>query len=617
MIASPDVLYDTRGKSSPWPAMVREPTGPQPAARGVSPNALSQPGSVTPRDDNHMPPDCIAAPGASAVSGDVGVLPDTISAPSGPAPDGCDDDLARLGERIAELAAGINAAESRMMALLADFDRRGGWKDGFGSCAEWLAWKIGITIGPARERVRAARALENLPQTADALREGTISYAKVRALTRVATPASEAELLEFARAGSAARLERMVRMWKKLSRDEELTAEQARHRSRTFSVFVDGDGMYVVKGRLEPEVGAVLMRAVEAASDALFRREGGAGAGSPEGNDGDARPEPKQRRADAVGLLAERALAAGFGDSELGDELKTRSHDDGPRGEAPLSQDDALLAQDEALLAQDEVPQSRDEAPQSEDEAPQSEDEPQTRSRENWQPQSRTEPPASRGVESGTRAERYQVMVHCDAATLAAEGEPGRSDLDGIRVSAETSRRMACDAAVVAMVHAKNGSLLKDSSLLNVGRRTRTIPPHIRRALEERDRGCRFPGCGCRFTEAHHVKHWADGGETSLRNTLLLCRRHHRAVHEGQVKVSVNRDGTVLFFTPSGKILADAPRKPTSATAPRKPRSATAPGAPPMSKTVALSNGAALYRDSDIPWEIEARAREAVEEHLG
>ena len=116
-------------------------------------------------------------------------------------------------------------------------------------------------------------------------------------------------------------------------------------------------------------------------------------------------------------------------------------------------------------------------------------------------------------------------MVHCDAATLAAEGEPGRSDLDGIRVSAETSRRMACDAAVVAMVRAKDGSVL------NVGRRTRTIPPHIRRALEERDRGCRFPRCGCRFTEAHHVKHWADGRETSLRNTLLLCRRARVVPH--------------------------------------------------------------------------------------
>ena len=144
-------------------------------------------------------------------------------------------------------------------------------------------------------------------------------------------------------------------------------------------------------------------------------------------------------------------------------------------------------------------------------------------------------------------------MVHCDAATLAAEGEPGRSDLDGVRVSAETSRRMACDAAVVAMVHANDGSVL------SVGRRTRTIPPHIRRALEERDRGCRFPGCASRFTEAHHVKHWADGGETSLRNTVLLCRRHHRTVHEGRVKVGRSPDGTVLFFTRGGRVLADAP----------------------------------------------------------
>ena len=198
-------------------------------------------------------------------------------------------------------------------------------------------------------------------------------------------------------------------------------------------------------------------------------------------------------------------------------------------------------------------------------------------------------------------------MVHCDAATLAEDGEPGRSDLDGIRVSAETSRRMACDAAVVAMVHAKDGSML------SVGRRTRTIPPHIRRALEERDRGCRFPGCGCRFTEAHHVKHWADGGETSLRNTLLLCRRHHRAVHEGQVKLSVATDGTVVFFTPGGKMLADAPKQVWRDLAPVP---SVHPGAHATGDSIALSNGAALYRDSAIPWEIEADAREAVEESL-
>ena len=567
MIASPDVLYDIHRKPSPWPGVVREPTGD----RLASARARASTGVVA-RDVGSAPSpsDAVSAPSRS----------EPASAPSRAETGKRDDDLARLGDRIAELAAGINAAEAQMMTLIADFDRRGGWKDGFGSCAEWLAWKIGIKIGPARERVRAARALENLPQTAGALREGSISYAKVRALTRVATAESEATLLEFARAGSAANLEQKVRMWKKLSRDEELTAEQARHRSRAFSVFVDGDGMYVVKGRLEPEVGAVLMRAVEAASDALFRAEGGVarsgqdaggsggGAATREPGPDDARPRPKQRRADAVGLLAERALAAGFGG---GESRASRGESDacakGGRGESAgdLGDTDGQVG------------------------------EPELR------------PHARPSAESGTRAERYQVMVHCDAATLAAEGEPGRSDLDGIRVSAETSRRMACDAAVVAMVHARDGSML------SVGRRTRTIPPHIRRALEERDRGCRFPGCGCRFTEAHHVKHWADGGETSLGNTILLCRRHHRAVHEGQVKLSVATDGTVVFFTPGGKMLADAPKQVWKDLAPVP---SVHPGAPPKGQGPVLSNGAALHRDSEIPWDIEAAAREAVEESL-
>ena len=225
-----------------------------------------------------------------------------------------------------------------MMALLADFDRRGGWKDEFSSCAEWLAWRTGIKIGPAPERVRAARALENLPRTSEALRTGQLSYAKVRAITRVATPESEATLLEFARAASAARLEQRVRMWKQLSREGELTAEQVRHRNRALSVFVDGDGMYAIRGRLEPEVGAMLMRAIEAAADALYRREetGGKDVGQDEPGErvayGEARvrernPKPTQRWADTIGLVAERALAAGFGeDSENGpDESGTRA----------------------------------------------------------------------------------------------------------------------------------------------------------------------------------------------------------------------------------------------------------------------------------------------------
>ena len=147
------------------------------------------------------------------------------------------------------------------------------------------------------------------------------------------------------------------------------------------------------------------------------------------------------------------------------------------------------------------------------------------RMQRDWSPSKRWQRVSVRG--SGTRAERFQVAVHTEMATLEKNGEPGRSEVDGVRVSAESSRRLACDAAVVPMTH-------RDGEVMGVGRKTRTIPPHIRRALEERDRGCRYPGCGSRFTEAHHVTHWADGGDTSLANTVLLCRRHHRVVHEGQ-----------------------------------------------------------------------------------
>ena len=420
------------------------------------------------------------------------------------------DDLFQLGERIVELAARINIATYEMLTLIAEFDRREGWaEDGSTSCAEWLAVTTGRMFGTARENVRVAHALEDLPLTSREMKLGKLSYTKVRTMTRVATPKTEKTLLKYARAGSAAKLEQIVRGWKHLSRGGELTAEEARHQSRAFSVVIDGDGMYVMRGRLEPEVGAVLMRAIEAASDALYREE------SP-----DARPRSRQRRADAAGLVAEQALAAGF------------------------------------------------------------------------------------GGESGTRAERFQVAVHTEMATLEKNGEPGRSEVDGVRVSAESSRRLACDAAVVPMTH-------RDGEVMGVGRKTRTIPPHIRRALEERDRGCRYPGCGSRFTEAHHVTHWADGGDTSLANTVLLCRRHHRVVHEGRTRMSLNRLGQAVFFTKKGKMIASAPPM----VRPGQPLLQPLPPPPPLPPGE-LYNGAARLVDSAIPWELEAAAREAVEEAL-
>ena len=139
------------------------------------------------------------------------------------------------------------------------------------------------------------------------------------------------------------------------------------------------------------------------------------------------------------------------------------------------------------------------------------------------------------------RADRYQVVVHVDAEARVELSEEGDSMLEGVRrVPAGTSRRIACDAGRVVMTHGRDGSVL------DVGRKTRTVPPAIRRALDHRDGGCRFPGCGLRFCDAHHIKHWADGGETRLDNLVLLCRRHHRAVHEEgfRVEIAQSTEGT-------------------------------------------------------------------------
>src|SRR5438094_2042587 len=94
----------------------------------------------------------------------------------------------RLGHEIAELCAHLDAATAHLLDLIREFDARGGWNNGFPSCAHWLAWRVGMDLGAARERVRVARALGSLPRLAGALAGGELSYAKVRALTRVATP---------------------------------------------------------------------------------------------------------------------------------------------------------------------------------------------------------------------------------------------------------------------------------------------------------------------------------------------------------------------------------------------------------------------------------------------
>src|SRR5881227_4239589 len=151
--------------------------------------------------------------------------------------DGYTAELERLGDEIAELSAHLDAATARLLELIREFDARAGWNTGFRSCAEWLSWRVGLDRGAARERVRVARALGTLPRLARALARGELSYSKIRALTRVATPETEERLLAFAKAGTAAHVERLVRGWRRVDRNAENQETALRHRNRSLHVY--------------------------------------------------------------------------------------------------------------------------------------------------------------------------------------------------------------------------------------------------------------------------------------------------------------------------------------------------------------------------------------------
>jgi hypothetical protein len=160
----------------------------------------------------------------------------------------------------------------------------------------------------------------------------------------------------------------------------------------------------------------------------------------------------------------------------------------------------------------------------------------------------------SGGGAEAVAPERCELVVHVDAATLVSDEVNERSSLaDGPALAPETVRRLGCDGSVVRIVE-------RDGRPLTVGRRKRTVPPALRRALRSRDEGCRFPGCTHeRFLHAHHIQHWARGGPTTLENLVQLCSYHHRLVHEGGFRVESTGRGAVRFRRPDGRVVAHAP----------------------------------------------------------
>ncbi len=373
--------------------------------------------------------------------------------------------LESLGDEICELAAHIAAATCRWLLLLAEFDRREGWAEwGLRSCAHWLSWRCSLSLTTAREHVRVARRLDELPLVRETFAAGILSFCKVRALTRVATPETEAQLLMLAEHSTGAQLDTIVRGFgNALAADNEAACRS--HEYRSLSWEWEDDGSLRIRGRLPAEEGALVVAALEAA-----RRPW---PGDDEPPDGAATatdpPSAAALAADALGAVARIALAAGDG------------------------------------------------------------------------------PP--------TAADPCQLVVHVDARTLAGGHDHGNGTVDrcelehGPALAPETARRLGCDAALVRIIE-------RDGEPLSVGRRKRTIPAALRRALRSRDAGCRFPGCTHgRFLHAHHIEHWAHGGTTELGNLVQLCSHHHRLVHEGGFTVE-RRQGAMCFRRPDGRPIA-------------------------------------------------------------
>ena len=208
---------------------------------------------------------------------------------------------------------------------------------------------------------------------------------------------------------------------------------------------------------------------------------------------------------------------------------------------------------------------------------------------------------AAHGARAGG-GDSTQIVVHVDAGTLEAgaeDGQPGRCELEhGPGIHTNTARGLACDAAVVTILE-------RDGQPLSVGRKTRTIPPAIRRALRARDRGCRFPGCTAdRFVDAHHIEHWADGGATELGNLIQLCRRHHRLIHEGVVRVEAGPDGTFVFRGRHGSALPASPKLPGAQPVRRSPADVAA-AAPSEAERLCRPLGACAPRNGHQPLDLE------------
>jgi hypothetical protein len=396
------------------------------------------------------------------------------------------------------------AIHYRLTAVLRELDARVHMDGKPLRLARWLHDTFGLTFGAAREKVRTARALGELPLIDAAFRDGQLSYSKVRALTRAATPENEAELVEIARRTSADGVEQVVR---RIKQNACLHDVQAMIQARALSTRWDDTGMLVIQGKLTPEQGEVFLKALAKATEALSDKEadgetyGEADAETDGVTDAATGAEAETywaRRADALTLIMGESLS------------------DAPnRASAPGDRHQVVVHVAAEALA------------------------------ENVSAETSPENVSAETLAVTVTAENPPENVSAETPSVNTPADTPFDKPFATPLHPETVRRLACDGGLLTIVEKDNGDPL------NVGRKTRAIPPSTRRALLARDRHCQFPGCAHdRYVEGHHIVHWAHGGETRLDNLVLLCSRHHRAVHEFGYRIQRRSDGTFRVVKP-------------------------------------------------------------------
>ncbi|MFV8751086.1 DUF222 domain-containing protein [Nannocystaceae bacterium ST9] len=375
----------------------------------------------------------------------------------------CLESIEHLARQIAELARSVDTIKHAWLGRIREFDACNGWADtGCVSMVAWLAWWTGTSNKTASEHVRIARALGELPLIDRAFAAGELTYSKVRALTRAATPATQQTLIDVAKTATASQLDKIVAGLRRVRAhaNPELSGGEP---PRRFARFTETpEGMVRIVAQVGPEDALVLRAAMDLAQ------------------------------------------------SPAGDSTSPRAANDpqSPAGDYGSDQADALVAVARGYL----------------------ERKPTTR---------------------GTGCE----LIMMTTPEQLAHGPEGIGGFlrDGTPLPLHVARMLACDAARIDVSVGDSGEIL------DVGRSRRTIPTAIGRALTLRDGGCRVPGCGrSRHLQAHHVEAWAEGGETSISNLVLLCPGHHCLVHEGKLHVEI-RAGQLEFINAHGLTLAPTP----------------------------------------------------------